>query len=163
MRTSTVVLTHRLFDKNSIGLRKLIAQAENHRDEIDWHGPPPTKAEIRSQRERIRGLSDVLERLRIQRNKAYAHLDEEHLLDRESFAEDVPLVAHDLRRAIDLAQEIVHEHYGWRNDAHLDMGVKGAVNVDRLLELLQIGREHWGRELEGRLWGTRESGPPDAG
>lgn len=161
MRTSTVVLTHRLFDKNSIGLRKLIAQAENHRDEIDWQGSPPTAAEIRSQRDRIRRLGDVLERLRIQRNKAYAHLDEEHLLDRESFAEDIPLVADDLRKAIGLAQEIVHEHYRWRNNSHVDMGIKGAINVDHLLELIRIGRKYRRRELDERLWGGRGADPPN--
>lgn len=112
MRTSTVVLTHRLFDKNSVGLRKLIAQAENHLAEIDWQGTPPNEADLQDQRARIKGLNDVLERLRVQRNKAYAHLDKEHILNQEAFAGDYPLNSDDLHEAIDLAQEIIQEHYG---------------------------------------------------
>lgn len=152
MRTSTVVLAHRLFDKNSVGLRKLIAQAENHLDEIDWQGVPPSRAKLQDQRDRIDGLVDVLERLRVQRNKAYAHLDKEHLLSREAFAGDHPLKSDDLRRVIDLAQEIIHEHYLWRNDSDLMMGIVGAVNVDHLLDLIRIGRKYREQELLERLW-----------
>lgn len=151
LRTSTVVLTHRLFDKGSVGLRKLIAEAENHLCEIDWKGGHPGCADLQSQRNRIKGMSDVLERLRVQRNKAYAHLDKEHILDREAFAADYPLRSDDLRQAIDLAQEIFQEHYGWRHDTHLSMGIVGAVNVDHLLDLIRIGRKYRRQDFDERF------------
>jgi len=153
MRTSTVVLAHRLFDKDSVGLRKLIAQAENHLSEIEWQGTTPSEADLQSQRDRITELDDVLERLRVQRNKAYAHLDKKHVLDREAFAGDYPLDSGDLRQAIDLAQEIIHEHYLWRNNSHLSMGIVGAVNVDHLFELIRIGRKFHRQDFDERLRG----------
>ena len=83
----------------------------------------------------------------IQRNKAYAHLNKKHVLDRESFAQGFPLEENDLREAIDLAHVILQKHYGWREDVHLEMRVVNSVNVKHLLELIRVGKKYRKQDL----------------
>lgn len=147
LKTSTVLLTHRLFDKGSVGLHELIRIAKTHGEKIEWERDQLSSAELDDQRDKIDAFQETLDRLRKQRNKAYAHLDKKEVLDRESFAEEFPLDQDDIRKAIDLAQEILQEHYGARFNAHLDMRIGGAVSVKHLLELVRAGREKRRQDL----------------
>ena len=145
-KTSTVVLTHRLFDTKSIGLQELIRIADTHGAAIDWKGGRLTSHDLQIQRGQITAYQDTLDRLRKQRNKGYAHLDKKQILDREAFAQAVPLAENDMRGAIDLAHVILQKHYGARFNTHLEMGIVNAVNVKHLLELVRIGRKYWKEE-----------------
>ena len=136
------MLTYRLFDKSSVGLPKLIDQAEKHARSIQWEGNKPEPDDLNDQRYQIALLKGVLDRLRIQRNKAYAHLDQKHVLNREAFANDYPLVSADLKQSIGLAQDLLQAHYGWRHNTHLEMRIVGAVNINHMLELLRVGKKY---------------------
>ena len=149
LRTSTVVLAHRLFDDKSVGIRKLIAVAENHLADIDWQGDPPQKANLKGQRDRIAGSQSVLDRIKDQRHKTYAHLDKKQILNREVFAANHPLDSNDIGQAIELAKEIVHDHHLWRKGSDLSMEIANAVNVKHLFELIRIGRKYRRQEITG--------------
>lgn len=148
-RTSTVVLAHRLFDARSdvVSLHELIRIADTHGGVIDWKGGRLSSQDLDAQRNRITAYQDPLDRLRKQRNKAYAHLDKKHVLNREAFAQDFPLVDKDLRGAIELAHNVLQEHHGARFNSHLEMRIVNAVNVKHLLELVRIGRKYRKTEL----------------
>lgn len=138
LRTSTVVLIHRLFDSGSVNLKKIIGLAKTHLDTIDW-SEKPTMDALDKHLEKIDEFASTLDRLRVQRNKAYAHLDKKPIQDAEAFADKTPLDSKDLRKAIDLAFDILQDHYRFFSGPHLEMQVKNSVQVKHLLELIRHG------------------------
>ena len=147
LQTSTVLLTHRLFDDGSIGVKKLIRIAQEHGSSIVWEGKEPSDEDLQEQLDRIGSKEALLERLQKQRHKAYAHIDKKPILDREAFAKKYPLKSDDLREAIDLAHDILQKHYAWKNDVHLNMQITNAVDIQRLLGLVRIGRKQRKQEM----------------
>jgi hypothetical protein len=151
LKTSTIVLTHRLFDEGSVGIHELIRIAEKHNEKINWEGRNLDADDLQSQRDRIEAFQPTLERLKKQRHKAYAHLDKRQVLDPKAFAQEFPLDQDDIREAIDLAHDVLQEHYGARYNSHLEMKIVGAVSVRHLLELVREGRKCREEKRERRL------------
>lgn len=61
-----------------------------------------------------------------------------------------PLTDKDIREVIDIALDILQEHYSHRYDAHHEMKITNVVNIRHMLELLRIGRKYRKQEFLSR-------------
>lgn len=95
--------------------------------------------------------SNILEKLRNQRNKIYAHNDLELCFDVERFLESNPICYKDMETLVDLALDICRFVIGWLTGIQKAETFSNIDDWENSLRLVRIGYKYMDYEAEQQL------------
>lgn len=151
LQTSIVIRIHRLFDSQSLNMKKLINFAKTHRARIKWPSQLPDTKDLDKQLVDISNASDLIDKVKKQRDKNYAHLDTNVAVNVDDFATNNPLNEIQINTLIELSHRILIEHYAWKYQATIQMKNVNSIDINSFLELLRIGVKYQKVEFENSL------------
>lgn len=105
---------------------------------------------------RFHSLSKKLEYVRRQRNKLYAHNDEDSLLDTDQLLAQNPISYQDMEELIDFAQDVVCLIIGTLTGVYKARRISNIDDLENTLEMAKIGLKYQDYELEQKEEGWKK-------
>lgn len=163
---TVVVELAKLYSKYDDGLNKLLNICEHNKDLFrtegtrEWKNPQTMEIidreeykvcvldDIRVQREEIEKRKESIERIKVWRDKYFAHLDKEYRRAPEKLSEQYPLSDQVLRDLIDLADHICNQMLFDLNDECFGIDSTYVLDVDELLAIVDRHVQQEDKEFE---------------